>query len=581
MKFIHVYNEDFMKGLEINGFLNKDSGFKLQHCFCVPLERTFNNYAKVGGKFHSMVKENGYTVYVDRIAGGITYYPYTFDKNLIRVYRELLGDEFLGFQMHESASNRRGAEWPRMIKAMGSKGPYDLEEMKKKFLSSYAVTPDGTRLYGLSHDTPEYYANRTYAETVADYVEEVREMFQRRMNDTDGNVLPVDSYFLFTKLQDELGMRTFMPEVGAQISRERQSVALARGVARSSGKKWGTYYECWRENYDENFNTTGYCMPCYHVDTINEWYETQETHHDDFTTHGPNGGSSRLLQERIYYHSLMSGADYLAEEWGLNCSYDDMQTFALSPYGQVKKDFINAALDLQGVQPVIPFAIVLPKDYYCVEITSPTSFKKHGVRNGVYMQTSLTPAELEYYTHIEDVLSLFFERDGQAFGNEGHTITNSRFGDIADIIYEDAPDAVLSSYDYLIDATKAGSFAAVRANSGLKILESKDLDKLTHEMDKLITKVMPVWVDGLHWLVSTDNKGRRFLSIFNNEGNTRTTEFGDVIDPKATKKVTISSREPLNLSIFKTSREDPQLTRLDERNYCVTLVGADFMILEY
>lgn len=581
MKFFHVYNEDCIKGLEKNGLINKDTGFKIQHAFSVPKDRLFNNYAKVGGTLHSILKENNMPFYVDRIAGGITYFPYKFDKDLIRVYRDMLGDEFLGFQMHESASNRRDSEWVTFMNVMGSKGPYDVEKMKEKLLSGHAVTPNGERMYDTAHDTVEYFANRSYAETVADFVEEVREMFQRRMDDTDDNILPVDSFYLFTKLQDEMGMRTFMPEVGWQISREREQVALARGVAKSSGKKWGTYYECWRADYNDNLDVTATCMPCYNVHPINEWYLTQETHVDDFTTHGINGGSSRLLQNRIYYHSLMSGADYLSEEWGLNCSYNDMNEWTLSPYGQVKKDFINTALDLQGVQAKIPFAIVLPKDYYCLEIQNPVRVKEYGIRNNVFMLCKLTPAEIEYYTHIEDLLTLFFERKGEAYGTEGHSMTNSRFGDIVDVIYEDAPDAVLSSYEYLIDATKAGNFAAARANSGLKILESKDLEKLAYQMDQLIPQVMPVWVDDLHWLVSTDDKGRRFLTIFNNEGNTRTTEFGDVIDSKATRTVTISSREPLNLSIFKDARENVQLTKIDNCNYRATISGADFIILEY
>ena len=37
----------------------------------------------------------------------------------------------------------------------------------------------------------------------------------------------------------------------------------------------------------------------------------------------------------------MSGANYLAEEWGLNCSYSDMKTFELSEYGLVKKKFLD------------------------------------------------------------------------------------------------------------------------------------------------------------------------------------------------------------------------------------------------
>lgn len=45
MKFFHVYNEECFKGLEKNGMLNKDSGFKVQNVFSVPKKRQFNNIA--------------------------------------------------------------------------------------------------------------------------------------------------------------------------------------------------------------------------------------------------------------------------------------------------------------------------------------------------------------------------------------------------------------------------------------------------------------------------------------------------------------------------------------------------------
>ena len=87
MKFFHVYNEDCIKGLEKNGLLNADSGFKLQHCFAVPKDRLFNTCAAKGTPLYNLIKENHIPFYVDRIAGGITYYPYAFDKRLISEYR--------------------------------------------------------------------------------------------------------------------------------------------------------------------------------------------------------------------------------------------------------------------------------------------------------------------------------------------------------------------------------------------------------------------------------------------------------------------------------------------------------------
>ena len=137
MKFFHVYNEDCFKGLEKNGLLNADSGFKLQHCFAVPKDRLFNTYAAVGTPLHRLITENHIPFYVDRIAGGITYYPYAFDKRLISEYRQALGDDFLGFQLHESASNRRWAEWPRMMRVTGKRGYFDPKELREKLVSEY------------------------------------------------------------------------------------------------------------------------------------------------------------------------------------------------------------------------------------------------------------------------------------------------------------------------------------------------------------------------------------------------------------------------------------------------------------
>ena len=96
MKFFHVYNDDLFAGLEKNGLINKDSGFKIQHCFAMPEKIKFNSIAAKGGKLHSLIKNNNIAFYVDRIAGGVTYHQYDFDKELIKDYTDLLGDWFLG-----------------------------------------------------------------------------------------------------------------------------------------------------------------------------------------------------------------------------------------------------------------------------------------------------------------------------------------------------------------------------------------------------------------------------------------------------------------------------------------------------
>ena len=48
MKVFNVYNTKYIKGLEKNGFVNKDTGFKLQHCYAMPEHEKFNQAAAIG-----------------------------------------------------------------------------------------------------------------------------------------------------------------------------------------------------------------------------------------------------------------------------------------------------------------------------------------------------------------------------------------------------------------------------------------------------------------------------------------------------------------------------------------------------
>ncbi len=576
MKFFHVYNEECFKGLEKNGFLNKDSGFKIQHAFSVPEERKFNRMAVKEGKLYQILKEGAHPFYVDRLAGGVTYHKYHFDLDLIRVYEDLLGDWFLGFQLHESGNNIRTSDWRLIRKLMGGDGPYEEEKLRKAVASPFAKLQDGTVLELLSHEDSSWYAKRRWAETPAEFLDEMKEMFVRRMDEVSGHILPCDSFYLIAKIQDDLGMKSFMPEVGCQIPLMRLEVALNRGIAKASHKTWGVYYECWRWQ-----KGAGYSMPCYNTDASNEWYLSQDIHPDDFTSYGAKGGSSRYLQNRIYYYALMSGADYFSEEWGLNCSYTDMKEFTLSEYGEMKKAFIHQAETLRGMKALVPFAIVLPRSYSCVDLFFGVESHQPGVHRGDYLDCPLSREDAEYYGHIEDVLSLFFGRNDDLYGNEGHVITNSMFADVFDVIYEDAKEETLQQYAYLIDATKNGDFARAKADSNLKVLESDDFEKLSLTIQKLIREEMPVYVDGLCWLVSEDNQKRRFLSIFNNEGNQRSNEEGDVLDPRADKRVTVTFKAPVELRVVKEAPKKIEILKKDEVTYQMEIPAAGFAVLEF
>lgn len=572
MKFIHVYNERSFEGLVKNNFINEDSGFKIQHAFSVPEDLKFNSFAAKGGRLYNMIREGNYPFYVDRISGGITYHDYTFDKALISAYEDMLGDWFLGFQLHESASNRR-RDWKNILQRMdGEKGPYNEEVLRERSWRKNAIMPNGTVLEGFSQGNSALYSKMKFAENTADFHREIERMFLLRIQATGGHILPCDSYYLYTYLQNKLGMKSFMPEIGCQIANTRVALALARGMAKANGKTWGSYYETWICH-----KTGEYSMPCYNNDLSNEWYLTQKTHSDDFTTRGANGGSSRLLQKRLYYHSLMSGADYFAEEWGLNCSYSDMNTFELSPYGLAKKEFIEDARAFRGVKLVTPFAIVLPTSFECLQIGA---FDPIGTHRTQYLGLDIEGEEKDFVGHIDDVIKLIYMRHGEAFGNESHIITNSRFGELFDIVYEDATDEALSKYEYLVDATADGRIAKAKGDR-FNVLESGDLVALEARLCELEREVMPCVCDKLCWLVSTDDSGKRYISIFNNEGNERTHEKGDTVRHEADATVALTFKAASALKAVKLSSNDIKVARKDDKTFVIDMPATQFAIFEF
>ena len=206
---------------------------------------------------------------------------------------------------------------------------------------------------------------------------------------------------------------------------------------------------------------------------------------------------------------------------------------------------------------------------------------KLGDHRDTYMESPLSAEEKDYFGHIEDVLKLVFSRHEAEIGNEGHTITNSRFGDVFDIIYEDASDETLKNYAYLIDATKDGDFIKAKIGSDYKILESADLTALEQKIIELVKNVMPLFVDGLHWLVSIDENGKRYLSIFNNEGNERSLEKGDIIHHEADKTVNVTFKTAANLNVVKEGYAKSNIEKVADDKYRVNVPAASFVIFEF
>ena len=573
MKIFHVYEPDHFEGLVKNNLLNEDSGLKIQHIFTLPNEKKFNAMAAKGDTLYELIKTERYPLYIDRLTGGIKYHCYAFDKELFREYHTLLDEWFLGVQLHEIGNNRYN-DWNRLMQRMKGQ-PYTLQNIKEAMFSPESTNPQHMPIYRFTQGSPEEYAALSRPLTIEATRQDLYDMIVKRMQETDGNILSCDGGSLLFQLEHQAGVRTFMPEIGYQTQHTRIQIALARGMAKVYGKKWGVYYECWKNG--EN-GETAYTQPVYGNPPYNDWNYTQDQFGDNFTTCGENGGSSRLLQRRIYFHALMSGAEFLAEEWGFVRSFYNMENYELSPYGQVKKDFIDFARDHKKMHALTPFAIVLPTDLCCLHVG--TGFKGPiGTPCTHFMRVTPDDATAARFGKIHDVIKTIFQHPGnaEAFGNEGRTLQNSKFGDLFDIVYADAPKEALKQYDLLIDADPEEAF--LKNNPTLPILSGKDLDAMEKCLRQKAEALLPVSVDHLHWILSKDEHGR-YLTIFNNEGNHRTLQEGDVIDPKADATATVTLKDGAALSLLYASAPT-EIQKIKDGTYRVTVPAAQLAVFKY
>ena len=246
----------------------------------------------------------------------------------------------------------------------------------------------------------------------------------------------------------------------------------------------------------------------------------------------------------------------------------------------VKKAFIEHARRLRGVRPITPFAIVLPCGYEAIELPDVYDVQVIGEHRKTYLHCKLNEAEQSYYGHIEDVLKLIYARSQDIYGNESHVLTNSRFGDLFDIVYEDLSDDALARYEYLIDTTPDGSIAR-RLGKHHRVLESADLDALAHRLHELERTLLPISVDSLHWLLSEDENGKRYLSIFNNEGNERSVKHGDVVRHEADATVTVTLFQDCDLTPIVTTSQDITVTRIGEREYRIQMPATELAIFTF
>ncbi|MBQ6065570.1 MAG: hypothetical protein IJK89_01995 [Clostridia bacterium] len=542
LTFFHTYAEKAFPALVKSGLWREGDGLKLMHkpSFQPPCD--FNAALAPGAPLETLLKELRCPFYVDRLQGGIGYtrrYPY--DAAVIARLRDLLGDRFFGFQMHEWASNLRSDE--KRIRELCERenvnendpaawaGLWDRVQTTEWELFLEAYPPEEWRELTLSEDVSSFLRNaealyaRRSRETVSDLRSPLSFLTPNSEPRTPNSLLfPADSYFMAPRTELANGARLLLPEVGWQIPNLRVQLAFTRGMANAAKVPWGIYYECW-----QNTENAGFTIPFSLREGQDEWQEDM--------LHKANGaslpfdrreygGSSLSLAARAWRFAYFSGASYLGEEYGVCNTFRSLEDASLSPYGEMKRDFLRFTEAFPDTgSPFVPVAAVLPKEMAMLDIPLGGRWLEYPLTDPGCPLTE--PRSRDFRAAMEAI----FGRPGQ-YGNMGHVLKNGGLPAVCDLIYEDMPEA-MARYDFLIDLTGKGTLSRRYRN----VVSAE-------EADRALDALLPCRVGrGLTTAYNRAGDGW-FVLVMNNDGVQHDGFLPDVKLPEAAVSAPLTTRSP-------------------------------------
>lgn len=492
IKFIHTCTEETIKLLISSSLFKKGHGIKIMHRpdFTPPYD--FNTIGNENGWLYKILNELSCPFYIDRLQGGLGQgVNYNYNKELLRKYTDNKNIEFMGLQLHEWASNFR-SDQKRITELCEKEGinPEKVHENK----DFWDRVKNGELSLFLEAYSPEEWSHIPLSLTRSKFIEDCLTLYKKRKEQTMGLTFPVDSYYMAFRTEIENGARLLLPECGWQIPNMRFQIAFTRGMAKSASIPWGIYYECWHCNEKGQFS-----IPYSLTDSMDEWREDllhKASGSDLPFEKREHGGSSLSMMERAWVYAYFSGAQILAEEYGVCNTFRSKNSTELSPYGEVKQRFIDLTQRYAPKGEIFtPFAVILPKEMIMPDNRLEENYLEY------------PPDEFfttEYMKNFREKAEAIFGKHGK-YGNMGSTLRNGGLQDICDVLYEDM-DEDIKNYPYLIDLTGKEDFS--KNHKALSIEAAKELSE----------KLLPINTDNkLHYTFRKHQEGFDVL-IMNNDG---------------------------------------------------------------
>lgn len=508
--FLHTYEASgqYWRGLEKAGLLRRTNGVRLVNSPWGTETSRFNSTARIGGELHRILKRRRCPFIVDRVAGGSHYNPAAYDQSLIAAYAALLGEKFLGGQVHETVCNTHN-DWDRFVSA------------NKKFVTE-PVSPDELRNYFtcktaqrcLEYGTLDDYTGRIHPKDAAEYWRDIERNFRRQserfgscVSYCEGSGWGELTWHQFYKF----GARRCIAELGVWASSKSQfAIASLRGAARAAGKPWGIFFAPWGPE------------GCSAMVPQREWAWECPLSFFEGTgwPMGPERGPSTALQRRLFFHAYLSGAWTLHDEWGAECTLVDWESARLSCCGRVTE----ALLDFQEKHPDVgepytPLALALD-----ARVPTPDYGLWMDIKKGLFQNSS------------EDATRAARKNSGVA---EADCYAPCVVPEIFDIVPSDAPDKVWRRYEEVIQigaGTHPGAKVFPQESQLGEIIASarrlSPFERSTH---------LPMQINYRH------KDGAWILGFYNPWGARRgdVENVGSLLDDGCAQRETVRARFPL------------------------------------
>lgn len=505
MRFLYHADHRFLEGLKQHGF-SSDHGLRLLNTGFVT---TPFGQRWAGSTVLSQARASGQPFHIDRITGGM---PFQSLDGIMPIAESLRDNpNFLGFQAHEW-DNSPIHDYRRIHKLFLDQGlPFDEEHFAQY----------------VGRTSFPYFSGGNYAiyrdifrplESQADLEGYFEAYFRKLIAITAGQLLSVNGYGQFHHAALRLGAKNVMAEIGNQVPLTALQLACVRGAARQYHKPFGVYYETWG----------GDPFGCTCATSFSPWFadEEQLKAFHDMGSVGLQFGSSRSLHRRLLYFAWLSGAAWWSEEWGAENYFADWDSFPLTEYGLITKQFTTTK-GVGRIEPIVPAALVLPPDTFGLD-----GMYLAGSRDRLFGQIEPTPCHALLRQFIQRVYAAQSIRPG----GDSHNLTPSPWIGCFDVLSADVPPAILGNYAVTVYLDPSQKTDAGRSGPQ-SFLYTGGEDQIDACL-KAIAERLPFRVHGEVGCVQGRTADAILVGLFNNLGVSKSAGQ-EILDPAYTRQVTL------------------------------------------